>query len=128
MIRLGKGSRIYVSTKPTDMRKHFQALSATVVVEFGTDPLEGSVFLFISKNAKRAKLIWFDGTGFCLFQKTLAKGRFAAPWNHVLDGAVSLSLSQLALFFDGSPLAFMGELGLDEVTPRKLTTNIAPIR
>ena len=49
-------------------------------------------------------------------------------WNHVLDGAVPLSLSQLALFFDGSPLAFMGELGLDEVTPRKLTTNIAPIR
>ena len=128
MIGLGKSSRIFVSTKPADMRKAFQALAALVISEFGADPLAGSVYLFIAKNAKRAKLIWYDGIGFCLFQKKLVRGRYAAPRDHVLDGAVVLSPSQVALFFDGSPLVFMGTLGLEEVAPRKLTTNIATIR
>jgi transposase len=128
MIELGRSSRIFVSTKPADMRKAFQALAALVVAEFGDDPLTGAVFLFISRDAKRAKVIWYDGTGFCLFQKRLSRGRFAAPWDHVLEGRVSLSRTQLALFFEGSPLVFMGTLSLKEVAPLKLTTNIEPIR
>jgi hypothetical protein len=27
------------------------------------------------------KVLWFDGTGLCLWAKWLEKGRFAAVWN-----------------------------------------------
>jgi transposase len=128
MIGLGKGARVFASAKPTDMRKSFRALAAVVVADLADDPLSGAVFLFIAKNMKRAKVIWWDGTGFCLFQKQLAKNRFAAPWEHVHEGSVAMTASQLAIFFEGSPLAFMGALSLEEVAPQKLTTQIAPIR
>ena len=128
MIGLGKGVRVFASAKPTDMRAGFRTLAAAVVAELQNDPLAGGVFLFIAKNRKRAKMIWFDGIGFCLFQKQLAKARFAAPWEHAHEGTISMTSSQLALFFEGNALAFMGALSLDEVEPQKLTTQIAPIR
>jgi len=128
MIGIGKGARVFASAKPTDMRKSFRTLAALVVGELGDDPLSGTVFLFISRNMKRAKVIWWDGTGFCLFQKLLAKGRFAAPWEHVHEGSVAMTPSQLAIFFEGSPLAFMGALSLEEVQPKKMATQIQPIR
>src|SRR5262245_30176385 len=125
MIGLGKGARVFASARPTDMRKSFQSLAAVVVAELGDDPLSGAVFLFIAKNQKRAKVIWWDGTGFCRFQKRLSKGRFAAPWEHVHDGAVSMTSSQLAIFFEGNALAFMGALSLGEVKPQKMTTKLS---
>lgn len=128
MIALGKSARVFAWTKPTDMRKSFQALASVVVAELGDDPMSGSAFLFISRNTKRAKVIWWDGTGFCLFQKRLAKGHFAAPWEHLHDGAVSISSSQLAIFFEGNALAFMGVLSPEEIVPKKITTKIAEIR
>lgn len=128
MISLGKGVRVFASAKPTDMRAGFKSLAAAVVAELQNDPLAGGIFLFVAKNKRRAKMIWFDGVGFCLFQKQLSKSRFAAPWDHVNDGSISMTSSQLALFFEGNALAFMGALALDEVVPQKLTTQIAPIR
>jgi transposase len=128
MIGLGKGVRVFASAKPTDMRAGFRTLAGAVVAELQNDPLAGGVFLFIAKNRKRAKMIWFDGIGFCLFQKQLAKAKFAAPWEHAHEGTISMTSSQLALFFEGNALAFMGALSLDEVEPQKLTTQIAPIR
>jgi transposase len=128
MIGLGRGAKVFASTKPTDMRKSFRTLAAVVTAELENDPLSGAVYLFIAKNKKRAKVIWFDGTGFCLFQKRLSKGCFAAPWDHLHDGAISMSASQLAIFFEGSPLAFMGALSLEEVVPQKVTTQIQQIR
>jgi transposase len=128
MIGLGKGIRVFASVKPTDMRAGFRTLAAAVVAELQSDPLSGGVYLFIAKNRKRAKMIWFDGLGFCLFQKQLAKARFAAPWEQAELGSISMTSSQLALFFEGNALAFMGALSLDEVQPEKLTTQIAPIR
>jgi transposase len=128
MIGLGKGVRVFASAKPTDMRAGFKSLAAAVVAELQNDPLAGGVFLFVAKNKKRAKVIWFDGIGFCLFQKQLAKAKFAAPWEQAFDGSISMTSSQLALFFEGNALAFMGALALEEVEPQKLTTQIAPIR
>lgn len=127
MIGLGKGTRVVVWSHPTDMRKSFHTLSGLVTSFLGQDPLSGTLFLFVAKNAKRAKLIWWDGTGFCLFQKRLAKGRFAAPWLHLVDESVVISSSQLALFFDGSPLAFMSVL-CEEIQPQKITTQMLSIR
>jgi transposase len=42
--------------------------------------LSGDLFLFVSKNRRRARVLYWDGTGLCVFAKRLEKGRFAAPW------------------------------------------------
>jgi transposase len=90
--------------------------------------MSGSAFLFIARNKKRAKVIWFDGSGFCLFQKHVIKGQFAAPWEQSHSGAIAMTTTQLALFLEGNALAFMGALSFEELQPKKMTTQIAPIR
>ena len=49
----------------------------------GRDPLSGELYLFVNLSRKLCKVLVWDGTGLCIFQKRLEKG--AAARRH--DGA-----------------------------------------
>jgi transposase len=49
-------------------------------------------------------LLW-DGTGVCLYQKRIERGRFACLWHRDRQEALEMTLSELALFLEGSNLA-----------------------
>jgi len=100
MIDLGGRGRVFAHAAPCDMRKGFNTLAGLVTMS-GQDVLTGDVFLFVAKNRKRAKCLWFDGTGACLLTKRLDSGCFAALWRD--DGkGLQLSPVELRLFLDGS--------------------------
>jgi transposase len=86
------------------MRKGFDGLSALVTQGLLRNPLSGDVFLFVSRDRVRAKVLHWDGTGLCVYAKRLERGRFAAVWTDEADGPVTLTVSELQLFLDGSPL------------------------
>jgi len=46
----------FAHADPVDMRKSFDTLAALVKEAIGQDLLSGSLFLFVSKNRKRAKV------------------------------------------------------------------------
>lgn len=50
MLSLAGHSRIFLRTVPTDMRQSFDGLSGLVRPAFGTDPRDGSWFLFLNKR------------------------------------------------------------------------------
>src|SRR6185369_1110988 len=52
---------VYAFGEPVDMRKSFNTLSA-LVVTLGREVLSGHFFLFVSRDRKRAKVLFFDGT------------------------------------------------------------------
>jgi transposase len=81
------------------MRKGFDGLFAIARDVIGQDPLLGQLFLFVAKNRKRAKVLLWDGTGLCIYQKRLERGRFVAPWER---DALTMTTSELALFLEGS--------------------------
>jgi transposase len=93
---------VFAHAAPVDMRKSFDTLAALVKEEIGQDLLSGSLFLFISKDRKRAKVLYFDGTGLCLFAKRLDKGRFAAVADRARSRSVKMTLSELTQFIEGS--------------------------
>jgi transposase len=84
------------------MRKSFDTLAAVVTSGLGRDVLSGEVFVFVGRDRRRAKVLWWDGTGLCLFAKRLSKGRLAAPWASKSEGAIVWTMSELALFLEGS--------------------------
>lgn len=102
MIGLSRGLVAWAYTEPCDMRKSFNTLSALVEQEMKRSVLSGDLFLFVSRNRTRAKVLYFDGTGLCLFAKRLDKGRFAPLWNRKRQGGVELTLTELSLFIEGS--------------------------
>ncbi len=62
-----------------------------------SDPFSGAVYVFRAKRADRVKLIYWDGTGVCLFAKRLEDGKFR--WPNVQDGVMRLSAAEFSALF-----------------------------
>jgi transposase len=104
MISLPRGLVVYAYGDACDMRKSFTTLSALVTEGMKRDVLSGDLFLFVSRDRKRTKVLYYDGTGLCLFAKRLDRGHFVAVWKrHRRSELLELTLSELALFVEGSP-------------------------
>jgi transposase len=103
---IGAHSRvaIFAWCEPADMRKGFETLASVARDQLGLDPLSGALFLFTNKPRTHAKVIYFDGTGMCLFSKRLSRGRFVALWEHAKHRSIKLSKQELDLFLEGSQL------------------------
>jgi transposase len=102
VIGLSRGLSVYAFTDAVDMRKSFNTLSALVAEQMKRDVLTGDLFLFVSADRKRAKVLYFDGTGLCLLSKRLEKGKFVALWKRKRAGGLEITLAELALFIEGS--------------------------
>ena len=100
MIGPSHRTRVFAYGAPCDMRKSFNTLSG-LVSAMGHDIAAGDVYLFVGKNRKRAKAIWFDATGLILLAKRLDVGRFAALWE-TTGGELELTMTELRLFLEGS--------------------------
>lgn len=92
------GAQVLVATKPVDFRKGPDGLVA-LVRDAGADPFSGALYVFRSKRADRVKIVWWDGTGLCLFAKRLDEDRFR--WPRIADGVIRLSGPQLLALIEG---------------------------
>jgi len=79
------GAKVYVATRPVDFRKGPDGLAA-LVRDFGADPFSGALYVFRAKRADRVKIVWWDGSGLCLFAKRLDEDRFR--WPRVENGVI----------------------------------------
>lgn len=94
--------RVFVYRDPVDMRKAYDSLSALVTEQLRQTVTSGDVYVFIGKTRKRAKALYFEGTGLCLLCKRLETGHFAAPWQRPGEGPMELTMNELALLLEGS--------------------------
>lgn len=92
------GTRVVLATSPVDFRKGPASLMG-LVREGGGDPLSGALYVFRSRRADRIKIVWWDGSGVCLFAKTLDEGSF--EWPRIGEGVVRLHSAQLLALIDG---------------------------
>lgn len=104
MIGLSRAVSVHVYTEPVDMRKQFDTLAAMVAQKLKQNLLSGALFVFVSRNRKRTKVLYFDGTGLCLYCKRLERGYFMAPWKRpkLSSNTWEMTLSELSLFVEGS--------------------------
>ena len=61
------------------MRWGFNRLSGVVAERIGRDVRCGALFLFMGRKSSALKILFFDGTGLCLFYKRLDAGVFRVP-------------------------------------------------
>ena len=66
--------------------------------------MSGDLYLFVSRNRIRAKVLLWDGTGLCVYAKRLEQGRFACLWRRREGELLTLSQSELQLFLEGCEL------------------------
>lgn len=93
--------RVFAYPAPVDLRNGYNGLFGLVEQGLREDPMCGDLYLFVNESRKLCKILVWDGSGLCIFQKRLTHGVFAKIWRD--DGkVVRLSQRELALFVEGS--------------------------
>src|SRR5262245_21100161 len=77
----------------------FDGLAMMVQDVLKQNPYGGHLFVFRGKRADRIKVLWWDGTGLCLYAKRLERGKFV--WPLTQEGATALTPAQLSMLCAG---------------------------
>ena len=119
--------RYFIYRSGCDMRKGYDGLSGLIRNEWKMNPLSGDVFIFLSKQRNKIKLLHWQNDGFVIYSKRLEKGTFELPKEKLIENKIEISAHQLQFILDGIYLSsikkrmryqhanvnnFMGELGV----------------
>jgi transposase len=106
MLTLPSSVRVYVATRPFDLRKSFDGLAAAVISVFGGDPVSGHLYVFWNKRGHLVRVIFWDRTGYVVVSKRLARGRFAFVQQLVSDEpCLEMDAMELSLILEGIDLS-----------------------
>ena len=75
MFSLGDGTRFWLYSKPTDMRKGFNMLGGIVNNAMGHNLYGGDVFVFVNASNNMMKLLRYEPGGLVIYNKRLDHGR-----------------------------------------------------
>lgn len=92
------GVKVFLASHPVDFRKGPDSL-LSLVRDAGNDPFNGMLYVFRAKRADRIKIVWWDGSGVCLYAKRLEKSKFC--WPRIGHTRVQLNHAQLLALVDG---------------------------
>lgn len=67
---------IYLAQEPVDFRLGINGLSVLVEATLRFDPFSRNLFCFTNKRKNQIKVLYWQRTGFCLWQKRLEEERF----------------------------------------------------
>lgn len=99
MKSLDSFSKIYLYKPHVDFRKQIDGLSVIVEGEMRLSPFQNQIFVFANAARSRLKILYWDRTGFALWQKRLEKNRF--PWPERSSGHLELTAKQISWILDG---------------------------
>jgi len=100
------GVQVFVAREPVDMRYGFERLSGLVRDRIGYEARSGALFVFVGKRRETVKVLFFDGTGLCLFYKRLDRGTFLLPEPPTPDAThIEVDDATLQTLLDGIEIA-----------------------
>lgn len=91
--------KVWLYSKPTDMRKSIDGLSIIVAEQLELNPCGSDLFVFYNNYRDKMKILYYDSNGFCLWYKRLEKGKFIIP--KIEEQSYVLSVDQLRWMLDG---------------------------
>ena len=101
MMLLPAGTKVHLALGHTDMRKGIDGLATMVQEVLREDSFSGHLFAFRGRNARIIKILFWDGSGLCLFTKRMEHGGFVWPSVHQVGESIVLSSAQLAMLIEG---------------------------
>jgi len=96
--------RIFFCTTPTNMNYSFDRLMGRAQEIFDQDPTSGHLFLFLSRQRDRLKILFWDRDGFCIWYKRLERGTFQLLTTTNDQEGIELSYAQLVNLLGGVDL------------------------
>jgi len=97
---------VYLCKVAVDFRKGINGLSILVESTLELSPFSEHLFVFINKTRDKIKILYWERSGFCLWQKRLEKEKFKWP-RHCEETVIKLTGQQLNWLLDGYDLRQM---------------------
>jgi transposase len=94
MLQLSANTKYYFYNHVVDMRKGIYGLCGVVNNEIKKDIVDRDVFVFLNRMHNTIKLLQWDGDGFSLYEKKLARGTFE---HKIQDGQTTILLTHYQL-------------------------------
>jgi transposase len=101
MMTVRAGVRVHIALGVTDMRKGLDGLAMLVQEVLKQDPFSGHLFAFRGRKANLIKIVFWDGTGLCLFTKRLEDRCFSWPGADEQGDTVALTAEQVSMLIEG---------------------------
>lgn len=102
MLKLDQETRVFLSLQPTDMRRGSMSLSAAVVEHFSRNSLDGALYVFVSRDRKKVKILHWENDGYWLHYKRLETATFRVRLHD--NGTEELSGVELSRLLEGVDL------------------------
>jgi len=106
MFRPAPGVRVFLAPGSTDLRKQIDGLAMVAEQQLARDPYSGHLFCFCNQRHKQVKILYWDRTGFCLWQKRLSREHF--HWPKSEQEVLELSDRELSWLLEGMQLPLPG--------------------
>ena len=90
------GVEVFVGLDPIDLRWGFDRLCGAVLEKLGRNARSGALFVFFGRRKAAVKVLFFDGSGLCVFYKRLDAGTFRVP-EPPREGLVALEIDERTL-------------------------------
>jgi len=94
------GPVVYLCRDPIDFRKGINGLAILVEQVLAQDPFSEQLFVFCNRRRTSIKILYWERSGFCLWQKRLEQARFHWPRKE-RDDVFTLTPQQLNWLLDG---------------------------
>jgi transposase len=91
---------VFIHRDPVDMRKGINGLSEVVALAQMGELMGPHLFVFSGRRKDLLKILYFDRSGFALWQKRLEKDKFIWP-KKLPDEVVHITPDQLAWLLEG---------------------------
>lgn len=116
MLYRSKPKKVFYYGKAVDFRKQAPGLSAIVELELPGHLQQGCWFVFVSTDKKKAKVLYWRGTGTALWQIRLEQDLFKVGIPRA-SSVCALTWRDLGRFLDGFNI-FAGEAH-SKISPKK---------
>ncbi len=93
------GIEVYLCVEPVDFRKQINGLATLVQDALALDAFSEQLFVFTNRRRTQCRILYWERSGFVMWQKRLERERFA--WPKRTDTVVNLTGAELNLLLDG---------------------------
>lgn len=101
MLTLASGARIFMATRPVDLRRSYDGLGAIVEGTFGRSVRSGDLFVFTNRRANQVRILFWDRDGYCIVMKRLEAGTFRRVVGRDGEAHVEIDAGELAMLLAG---------------------------
>jgi transposase len=101
MLTLPRGSRLFIATSPTDLRRSYDGLAALVEGQYGRQVRGGDIFVFTNRRGNQIRMLFWDRDGYCILMKRLEVGTFRRVIADDGRDHIEIDAGELAMLLEG---------------------------